>query len=301
MLSKARFVAVGCCGVLVLTACTSTPEPSLASGERENAGASTEPSQLPAPVVMVQDFSVTFAIEGVTAVSDGAPLTPPLNLVWETSPYDGTDVQQGDPIGFAVLADEVEQDLGGRLEGDRIAAQQLEQLTANQGPIAAPLTGRVTYGAGDWFIESPGIDVVVDISPIQALRLRYEDLAGEATVETVVGQRTVSCESLWFEDATDLDAGITEVALHCRLPNTVETVAGLRSRLSVSTPVIPDATVVPNIMIGTDSSGYVVTIVEGGDERTIPVDVGPSNGVVRVILSELPDGAELVLPEALAP
>jgi hypothetical protein len=75
----------------------------------------------------------------------------------------------------------------------------------------------------------------------------------------------------------------------------VETAAGLPVVVTLRSPVIPNAVVVPSIYIGLDSASanYVVVARVDGVSLKKPVVVGPTDGVRRLIVSGIVPGTVL--------
>lgn len=279
--------------ILLLSGCTGTSQQAVVSPTAFSVSESSSPNLV--ALVQQRDFSIRFRLDGVTAASDLVPIALIPGLVWESPVGAGTMVTAGSVIGTTIVDLDVRDQLALQSNSSRIAAAQLRDLVGASGTVLSPVAGTISSQDGQVGVVDAGTDVVVTVTPIQWLRLRFEQLAGQATVETVVGQRTVPCTAMWFVE-TPSDSADSVVTLHCRLSSTVETVPGLRAGVQVATLPVKNATVVPNSMIGTDASGYVVTIRDGDGTRTVPIDVGASDGVVRVVTSSLPVGAELVAP-----
>lgn len=257
-----------------------------------------------APAVRVIDFSVTYRLEGVTQAGAQVPLVTDPRLRLETTVPDGA-IASGAGLGQLRLDPAVRAELERSAQTSRIDAGRLVTLEGREVAVVAPVDGILDTSTLP-HISSRGVDVVVALTPVQRLRYGALDFTGRATVETVVGQRQVTCAAVWLEE-TDVvsEAGDGEPAaqLHCRLPRHVETVPGLRAGLTLASNVLEDATVVPNMFIGYDAAAdsYTVTTSEGdADPVTRPIDVGVTDGVVRVVMSELPEGARLHVPEAPA-
>jgi hypothetical protein len=164
--------------------------------------------------------------------------------------------------------------------------------------------------------QSRGLDVVAELAPIQALRLRSMPFKATATIETVIGQRTVSCAGLWLDNGETPQAGIKTIepipqstaedpaenaltstdagddnVLRCRLPAEVETVAGLRAVLKITSAVQTDVWVVPVAALNYDENtgaSFITVTQDNGSTQQINLKVGPTDGVVRVV-----EGAQL--------
>jgi hypothetical protein len=171
---------------------------------------------------------------------------------------------------------------------------RLTELSKSEGPVLAPVPGRLRGPASQAQVTAPGIDVVVDLTPIQNLRYQSLLFAGEADIETVIGQRSVPCLAVWVEDGS---------GLHCRLPSYVETAPGLRAEVVLRSVKIEGATLVPNSYVGYDQDGdsYFVIVESPTGRERVPVTVGATDGVVRVITSGLSGGLSLVRPGPASP
>ena len=285
-----------------LTACTAGATQSPATQETEalepTPGADADPI-----VIQRADFQIRYRLEGITRDSDTVALTSNPQLTFVSAVPDGQSVDRGQTLGAVMVEPEVRAGLESGATTSRLAQSRLDRLLSLESDVRAPVGG-ILRGSS---LASVGIDVVVDLTPIQGLRYQSLSFSGRATVETVVGEREVACEAVWAEPGTPGELGAAEGAdvdatasqLHCRLPAHVETAAGLRAQLALESEAFPDVVVVPNIYVGYDTltDGYVITVDEDGTPRTIPVDVGVTDGVVRVITSEVPIGATLVARE----
>lgn len=277
--------------------CTSA---SSSSGLEQAKGADGEP---PTEAVTVQrvDFQVTYRLEGVTEDSAEVGLLPNPHLTLVPSVPLNSPVVAGQDIGTIEVDPRVRSQLDRDGAHSDLDQSRLAQLEAMTGIGVAPVDGLLAGPDDAPVIVADGVDVVVALTPIQHLRYRSLLFAGQSEVETVVGVRQVPCAAVWIENRVGdvgADGEVTSARLRCRLPRAVETVAGLRARLILSTEPIADALVVLNTYIGYDAAadGYFLIIREGGTERRVPVLVGATDGVRRVILSDVPAGAELVRP-----
>lgn len=286
------------CLAVVLAACSS----SSAVPADPTAGSGAAPAE-PAPGVVVRrtDFHVTYKLDGVSEAGSAVGLGWNRQLEARLSVPLGTTVAEGETIGAFVVPDEV----AAALEAGQgsIGTARLSQLRAMEGPVVAPVAGIVADGGGRPVIQSPGVDVVVELSPIQDLRYQSLQLTGRAVVETVLGPREVPCSALWLEEidpggqsTDDPAAPVVSTFLHCRIPSHIETVPRLRARLVLESETITGAAVVPADYVGYDdeADGYYIRVADGDGVSEIPVTVGVTDGVVRVITSDVPVGAELV-------
>lgn len=269
------------------------------SGHQSGAGSDSSPGEVPTPTVLRRDFQISYQLDGATEAAVSVPISPPVGMVWRSHVDTGTAVSAGDRIGKWSVDPAWQAALTVGARTSRIDAARLAVLGNDPAAVTSPVSGVVQLSDTDGVsVAAPGIDVVVAITGIQQLRLSSVVIQAQATVETVVGQRTVACDYVWTGESRPSSGDtVAAASLRCRLPRIVETAPGLRATLHVTSRVIPDAVVVPDMMLGQNATGYTVTIVENGAKTTVPVDVGPSDGVVRVIISELPVGATIVPPD----
>ncbi|MFV0634277.1 hypothetical protein [Demequina sp.] len=280
---------------LLLGGCTGTDSSVIDDGADAAPSVTTPaPGDATTRTVYQRDFSLSYKLEAVTATSDGVVIVLAQGLEWEAIP-EATHVTAGQTIGSTQVDSQAREQLEGAEEGVRIAAAQLAALESEAGAVTAPASGPLTADEAGATIAVSGVDVTVELTGIQRLRLESMAIHGTASVETVVGQRDIACAALWVEDASDVDGAAG--TLHCRLPATTQTVAGLRATLKLDSDVIEDALVVPDSALGMDDDGYTLTLMDDGDEEVVPVDVGPSDGVMRVILTDVPVGATVIPPD----
>lgn len=289
--------ASAACGLLLLVAgCSSTGD----AAPLPETGGDSAPAQPATEVAIRQaDFQVTYRLEGVTAESDRVGLISNRQLAFEPDVDDGAPVRRGDQLGRAIIAPDVEAALEAGAASSSVDEARLGQLRSLERALQAPVSGVFEVVEGRPIVSTPGIDVVVGLTPIQELRYQSILFTGRAIVETVVGERNVPCDAIWIarSAAAPEEGGESGPArLHCRLPGFVETAAGLRSRVVLESETIRDAVVVPNVFVGYDADrdGYYVQVERDGATTTIPVVVGVTDGVVRVITSDVPVGARLV-------
>lgn len=278
--------------------------------EREAPPVAVDGSTVPgdaegAPTILRTDFQVTYRLEGLTADSSMIGLLTNPQLRLEPAVAVDSTVVAGQSLGVATVDPQVIAQLDGATNRTDLDRARLSQLEDMGGPVAAPADGVFSEREGVPVLLANGIDVVVNLTPIQYLRYRSFRFTGQAIVETVIGNRQVPCVAVWSEVAAAPSAqapsstdGTVSALLHCRLPRLVETAAGLRARLVLETQLVADAVVVVNTFIGYDAARdeYYLIVREGGTERRIPVVVGATDGVRRIITSEVPVGAELVRP-----
>ena len=275
-----------------LAACTAA---GVASSETTPSAVAATSMEADTVLVQRRDFLVRYVLDATTKDSGSVRVNLARGLEWQNVTGAST-VNAGDVIGSAAISARARAELEEAEQGGRIAAAQLRRLDGAAGDVKAPASGALTVDDAGASVATVGVDVVVVVSGIQHLRLSSLEITGVASVETVVGRRDVPCDALWLEAAIPGDdAGAT---VHCRLPVTTETVAGLRATLSLESETIADAQVVPDRMLGTDADGYTLMIDQGEGPTVLAVDVGAGDGVVRVILTPLPAGATVVAPAA---
>lgn len=298
-------VALGLLGLLVgCSSSTSTP-----SVDGSNIGATVSPTGGSSDGVDVdvvierRDFQVTYKLDAVSAISVRLGLMSNRQLSFVASVPVGSAVTQGQTVGTAVVHPDVVAALEVSSLTSSIDDGRLRQLREFESPIVTRVGGVFELVGGFPVVNAPGIDVVAALTPIQDLRYQSLGFTGRAVIETVVGQRDVACEAVWTQQP-DIAGGPAEGSkaggseLHCRLPGFVETAQGLRARVVLESERFENVVVIPNIYIGYDATtdGYFIKVVDAGVESTIPVTVGVTDGVVRVIVSEVPVGAVLVPP-----
>lgn len=263
--------------------------------------------------VLRRDFQIIYRLDAETAEGARVPLNDQSVLQVETNITDGALVTAGDVVGRLAVVPDVRAELGAEArEGSRISADRLRQVVSLERKLVAPVTGRLR-DAGPSIapgIESVGVDVLAQLTPIQQLRYQSMPFSAEAVVETVMGRRTVPCSALWVdtdaahsapvESGSSMDAS-SGATLHCRLPAQVETVAGLRASLTATSTRLRGATVVPNsaIRFDAETKGFMVDIMEGGKRRGTPISVGATDGIVRVVTSPLSIGAPLAVQQGV--
>lgn len=241
------------------------------------------------------DFQVTYRLEGVTRDSEQVQVLFNPQLSLDPTVRLGGTVASGQTLGTAVVGTELRAQL--QQGGSHLDASRLAQLEAMGGTVTAPVDGVFTDRDATPVVVAKGIDVVVNLTPIQYLRYRSLRFTGHAVVQTVIGNRHVPCRAVWTETIVPDESG-SSARLHCRLPGLVETAAGLRARVVLQSQLVADAIVVPNVYIGYDydADSYFLTVRDADGERSIPILVGATDGVRRVVLSDVPLGAELLRP-----
>lgn len=305
-MSRSRSLAAVVMGAALFTAtsaCTTASDPDTVTA----APASSSPGETgsdPNDAVLVRTGNLTteLRLEGTVQRSTGIALTPgPSYALTDTERL--ADVTKGDRLGRLVVAPATVEALG--TSASDIDVARLAQLRRSEGDVLAPSDGRLVLDPVPR-LEVGGTDVVTPLTPMQRLRLDSDSFTARASVETIMGSRTVDCIAVWIEDglAGSPDAGddsgpAPAGEVHCRLPVHIETAPGLRATFALTGTTITAATLVPNLFIGydTDADRYTVRIDDGSGPRTVPVTVGLTDGVIRVVETDLPDGAVLLMPE----
>lgn len=244
--------------------------------------------------VRTTDVQIELRLDGTTEASDAVGLAADQRLELRPTVPDGTVVAAGDIVGEWSIPNDLAEVLQRGAASSR-NVDHLSSLLEMVGPVRAPTAGILTLDEPMPRIRTPGIDVVAVLTPLQHLRLLSTSFTGRAQVETTMGPKAIACESLWVGPTIDGPFG-SGPGLHCRLPSWVETAPGLKATLKVTSSVIENATVVPNLYIAYDpdlDSHYVIA-----DGVTTPVTLGITDGVIRVITSDIRVGAKLTLPEA---
>jgi hypothetical protein len=253
----------------------------------------------PAPqieaVIRRADFQITYVLDGQSENGTMVHLISKPQLAFLPSVRLGSRVSEGKRVGRTIVEPRVRTALGTGASTSRLEKSQLAQLRELTGAVAAPISGVFGKSAGRPVVQAPGIDVVVDLLPIQYLRYQSLEFSGQAIIETVIGQRQVSCAAVWVQPSQPSASG-GPYELRCRLPGHVETAAGLRAQVKLKSALYEDVVVVPNVYVGYDEAtdGYFITVIENGSERRLPITVGVTDGVVRIVTSKVPVGAKLV-------
>lgn len=276
--------------LVLLPACTE----SLGAAGPSGPTSTGTPATTDAAVVRRVDLQVRYVLEGISEEGPAVAILWDPRLVFVPSRRPGEEVEAGDVLGRSRIAPDLRRTLATGARTSSIDASVLAELRSHEGRIFAPIAGTLALESGRPLIRAPGIDVVSALLPVQYLRYRSIPFSGRASIETVIGQRSLPCAALWVESS----GGGTPYELHCRLPAYAETAAGLRARIVLSSKIYRDAVVVPNLFVGYDRrhDGYYVNIVEDGRVRKVPITVGITDGVVRIVTSDLPVGAMLAPP-----
>lgn len=265
------------------TAATS-PSDSLAASDRSAARTYRVESR---------DLTLVFRLDGSSRASSRVSLGIPSNAVVEDAPSVPRLVQRGQIIGQVVPDERIVAGLSGLAPSSSVAQSQLHALNARRFRLVSPATGRLDRDASGYFIRSVGLDAVVLLSPLQVLRYGGFTFRGTLTVETIFGQRTARCAALWIEPAS---ASSSQATLHCRIPADVETAAGLPLTVTLTAAPMKSVIAVPAIYVGLDARGlnYIVRVHTRTTDETRTIVVGPSDGVVRVVVRGLSAGEVLI-------
>lgn len=273
------------------------PEPGVAAGQT---------SENPAVTVVRRDFQIRLSFNAQTVAGTAVVLTPHPGLSAVVPSWQRI-AEPGETIGKLRIAPAVV--AASKANPGSVTEAQVELLRGQTGPLKTPVAGPIRHpDASGPFIDTPGIDLVATLTGLQDLRFRSAAFTGTATVETVLGRRTIPCEWLWIVVSTaQADGPSTEPGdqaagsqLHCRLPASAETAPGLPAKLTIASAPVQDAIVVPNryLQYSSEADSYTVSVRRGGEVRKAKVSVGATDGVARVITSRLHVGAELVPPQA---
>jgi hypothetical protein len=296
---SAAVVPLAAVTALGLTACSnSDPGPS-ASATATSAPAEATPATDNTFAVEKSVFQVTYRLDGSISTSLAVGVDVPTGTKFETTRKSAALVKKEQLLG-SLRAKSAAIDSA---RDGTVAESQRQLVAARLRPITAPLSGLARLTPSSARVESPGLDVVVPLKPLQELRYRGMNLTGEATVETVLGQRDSACVAVWIEqtasaiksDSAEVDAAGSS-AVHCRLAADLETAAGLPAVLTLTSQRQTDIIAVPLIYIGLDKTGenYVARVRQGGSSVERPIVVGSTDGVRRVVTEGLAAGDVIV-------
>lgn len=243
----------------------------------------TDPATL---TVSRSTFVVTYLYNGTTAPSSHVMVDVPAGTRFVPGLANGVRVSLGQKLGRLVLSGSAQ--LTREARASTVAKSRLQNLRSDVGPVHAPVAGRLAVMHGDPNVHATGLDVVVSLSPLQRLRYFGLDFSGRLRVETVFGYQAAPCSALWLVQSV----GSSE--LHCRVPEGVETTAGLPATLQLRAD-IPRIIAVPAIYIGfaPKTNNYFVRKVDGAKTIRVLVTVGPTDGVRRVVTGGLHVGDTL--------
>lgn len=190
------------------------------------------------------------------------------------------------------------------------AADRLAELEADTTTLTAPTAGTVSFDQTMTATISGDFAIVATALPLQQLRLTSGTLTATAQIEGVNGPQTIECATITVggaappqaaaSDSTGIDAGAGSGAdasngfgaVRCTADGSIPPIAGLQAQLRIEIQLASDALVVPDVAITYVDSRPTVTLVDGS---VVPVEVGPTDGVLRVI-DGVDDGAEVLVP-----
>lgn len=284
-------------GSVGLAGCVSHSQARLPES-RPSGGTLSQPNTHgPTYTVVARTLAVTYKLQGTSATSAHVGVMLADNTRFVSTVRTGLQVSPGQRIGRMSPDPRVVESLSAAARSSTVARSQLLALERRVGSVAAPLGGRLRLGADGPVIDSSGLDAVVPITPLQELRYRSLSFGGTVTLETVFGLRTAPCVAVWLEQvsgqATDVAGmGPASAELHCRVPADVESAAGLPLTVTLKARPMPHVIAIPAIYVGLDGAGknYVVKVRDGVRWVERPVVVGPSDGVVRVVVSGVSAG-----------
>lgn len=252
------------------------------------------------PQVTQGDFVARFRLEGQSEASRTVRISWPPFMSAADVTRAGT-AQKGKPLGTLTLASK------GKMS--RLFAAQWE------GKMLAPASGTFVATDRRVDIESIGLDFVASLTPVQALRLRGQRFAGTVQIETSLGESVVPCDAVWLtgliespseesppasprQNATDSEiVDPPTLAVRCRLPQNIDTMPGIRGTLTLTSPTIRNALIVPAAAVQFDpkTTEYFVKVDSNGSSRNVTVTTGPTNGAQRLVEGELTPGQVLLV------
>lgn len=278
--------------VALVTGCTTTTAPPTSPIASVDATGTAETDTW---VATKGEFSLTYRLDGATQASSWVGIDVPSGMRF--APTDSGAVAAGSPIGSLVAQSGTKHALERDAATSTVSASRLAAIRAYTSVAKAPVAGNLSMDKGAPRIATPGLDLTASLSPLQALRYRGANFTGSAAVETVLGPQQAACSAIWLVAGGAVKGGAT---VHCRLPNSLETVAGIPGVLTLVAPTQQAVIAVPGRYIGLDTSGrnYVARVGTGDEVADRPVVVGTTDGVRRVVLSGLREGDTLqVFPE----
>jgi hypothetical protein len=187
---------------------------------------------------------------------------------------------------------------------------------AKAGVVLAPFAGRVAVQADHQVRLDGAYAVDAELLPLQMLRLQSGEITATARVETVNGSHVVACTEVALLDTTNpvaaavqsipsapipsasaLNAPLklatpTAPMLSCTPTRALNAISGLRAELDVRIQVGVDVLVLPDAAITTTSDGG--TFVTRTDGSIVPITVGSSDGILRVV-SGIEEGAQVTV------
>lgn len=210
-------------------------------------------------------------------------------------PADAEEVAIADAVyrqAEANLKDATER---GDLDVDQATGQlrdrnaDLAKAESSAMPVLATSAGTLRRTGPSTAAIDVGLVVRAQLLPTQLLRLRSGTATATATVETTGGKRQIPCREVLLSDASapspssdsvnDLEA--SGGRLDCRLTEALDTVPGLSATVTVAIDFGSGVPVVPELAISFDDDGSPYVLTTAG--RRIPVELGVSDGVLRVV------------------
>lgn len=246
-------------------------------------------SKAPGLIVTSGQFQVSLTLTGTTADSAAVAIDVPDGLAFSLSNPQGGLVRAGARLGRFEIPKATKSALSLSARSSTAAASRLSTLEGEEGPVRAPVAGVVQVIDGSPVLDTPGLDMVVQMDPLQVLRYYSVPFVGTAGVETVFGYETVTCAALWIDSAP-------APSLHCRLPEGLETAAGLPGALVLRSRALNSVIAIPEIYVGYDQTtqSFFVILRRSGHDVKQYIVVGATDGVRRVIISGLHLGDVLV-------
>lgn len=273
---------------LLTVGCSGQAEtaPAVTSGVSTPNGASSDEPL----VVARRDFSVTFKLDGSTRAGTAVLLDERAGVTLVPAGKLPRQVTRGETIGRYEPVKAT-----ATTPSDRSLAQLAQTLA---GPVTASGDGVFRARAGRYEVASEGLDVAVPLTPVQALRYRSMPFTGTASTESLVGRTTTPCEGLWLSAAAPQaaggasDSGAAAVEqLNCRLSARVESAPGLRAQLTLTSVLQKGVLTVPVLGLAyDDKTGTNYVTVSGPQPRRVPVTLGATDGVARVISGDVREG-----------
>ena len=229
-------------------------------------------------------FDVSYRLDAAVAESKVVLIDVPTGIVFRAAVQDGRQVRAGDLLGRRNPAPSLVDSAGsGTVDRSRVAAAK-----GRQGSVKAPVAGTFVAGARPG-VKAAGLDVVTDLTPLQVLRYEGMHFRGQASVETVLGERKVACSTVWLARSEGSKSG---GQVHCRLPNNVETAPGVPAVLTLTEPAVEGVLAIPLIYVGLDAAGedYIVRVLTPSAVQERSVTVGITDGVRRIVTGGLNPG-----------
>jgi len=242
------------------------------------------------------NLQITYRLTGNSTYSKYVGSQIPSNTKIKLHVREGTFVKKGQTLGKFTPESRLLSIYKIQAKTGTIAASKYETLRERQGIVRAQASGILRIYKNSVFIESDGLDAVTSLTPLQALRFSGFNFLGSVEIETLFGTESPSCDAVWVEKTIES----SESVLHCRIPQEIETVAGLQLTITLKSMLMKDVIAVPAVYVSLseDGSSYLVTIKKNDETVSRKVTVGPTDGVKRVITSGIAVGEMLVIPNS---